>query len=81
MENISRTIADITDFLFIGQSKESQLPSDLVLVLGNDFIDGTVSEIFDLYQAGLIQPCAKIILSGATGALDADNDLECNRLY
>lgn len=81
MENISRTIADITKFLFIGQSKENLRPSDLVLVLGNDYIEGTVSEISDLYKMGIILPNAKIILSGATGALDADKDLECNRLY
>lgn len=81
VETISKTIMDITRFLFIGESREKLLPSDLVLVLGNDFIDGTIAEVYDLYNEGKITKNAKIILSGATGALDADKDLECERLY
>lgn len=45
MDSSSRTIRDITRFLFIGISKEELLPSDLVLVMGNDYIDGTIAEI------------------------------------
>ena len=80
MDSAGRTIMDITRFLFIGTSKEKLLPSDLVLVMGNDYIDGTIAEIYALYQQGKIVPNAKIILSGATGAVDADKDLECERL-
>ena len=67
----SKTIQAITEFLFIEQSVEELKPSDLVLVLGNDFIDGTAKEICGLHQAGIIAPHAKIILSGATGTLNA----------
>lgn len=81
MDNKSKTIEAITKFLFIEQSKETLSQSDLVLVLGNDYIDGTIAEVFDFYQDGIIISDAKIILSGAVGSLDADKDLECNRLY
>lgn len=81
MKVVSKTIMDITQFLFIGKTKEELVPSDLVLVLGNDYIDGTIAEVYDLCKIGKITSNAKIILSGATGALDADKDLECERLY
>ena len=81
MDSASRTIMDITRFLFIGTSKEELLPSDLVLVMGNDYIDGTIAEIYALYQQGKIVPDAKIILSGATGVVDAGKELECKRLF
>ena len=81
MNSISRTIMDITRFLFIGTPKEELLPSDLVLVMGNDYIDGTIAEIYALYQQGKIVSNAKIILSGATGAVDAGKDLERKRLF
>lgn len=81
MEEVSKTIKDITNFLFIGEKKENILPSDLVLVLGNDFIEGTIKEIYNFYSEGKITKNARIILSGATGALDAGKDLECERLY
>lgn len=77
----SETIKAITEFLFIGGHMCDLLPSDLVLVLGNDFIDGTIEEIHNLYQAGVITSHAKIILSGATGAMDSGKPLECERLY
>ena len=77
----SETIKAITEFLFIGQEKEVLNMSDLVIVLGNDFINGTVAEIFDMYQKGIIVENATIILSGATGLLNKGKELECNRLY
>ncbi len=77
----SKTIQAITEFLFIEQSVEELKPSDLVLVLGNDFIDGTAKEICGLHQAGIIAPHAKIILSGATGTLNAGQRSECDSLY
>lgn len=81
MQYPNKTIEDITKFIFLGAEKEELQPSDLVIVLGNDFIEGTVAEIYDLYQRGLILPVGKIILSGATGERDAGEDLECNRLH
>lgn len=77
----SDTIRDITKFLFIGRNKEELKESDLVIVLGNDFIEGTVKELFTLYQNGIILPNAKIILTGATGSLNAGKELECIRMY
>lgn len=81
MKPPNKTIAAITDFLFIGEKKENLLPSDLVLVLGNDQIEGTVAEIYDLYSKDIILSNASIILSGANGILNQGKELECNRLY
>ena len=77
----SETIEVITRFLFAGQQKDDLKHSDLVLVLGNDFIRGTVAVIHDFHESGIIMQNAKIILSGATGSLNAGKDLECNRLF
>ena len=77
----SETISVITELLFAGQPKENIKQSDLVLVLGNDYINGTIEIVHDFYVSGIIISNAKIILSGATGMLNAGKDLECNRLY
>ncbi len=77
----SETIRAITDFLFIGTDECELHPSDLVLVLGNDYIDGTMETVCKLYQSGKIKWDAKVILSGATGSLNAGKALECDRLY
>lgn len=81
MEYPSTTIAAITQFLFIGSEKKDLEPSDLVIVLGNELIDGTIHEINDMFLKGIIRENATIILSGATGSLNAGDELECNRLY
>lgn len=81
MKRSSKTIDDITRFLFIGTSLDELQPSDLIIVLGNDFIDGTIKEVYQLYTSGIIEKNAVIVLSGASGALDDDKDLECNRLF
>ena len=77
----SETIKDITEFLFIGKDKIQIKKSDLVIVLGNDFIEGTVEELFDLYQNEFIEKNATIILSGATGSLNKGKERECVRMY
>lgn len=77
----SETIKAITEFLFIGAEEGGLRPSDLVLVLGNDYIDGTMEAVRRLYDKGLIKAEAKIILSGATGTLNAGKAPECDRLY
>lgn len=77
----SEIIKGITEFLFIGKEKENLKESGLVIVLGNDYIEGTVKELFCLYQEGIILPDARIILTGATGSLNAGKELECVRMY
>lgn len=77
----SEIIKGITEFLFIGTEKKMLLPSNLVIVLGNDYIDGTVSEIHDLYKDGFIKTEARIILTGSTGSLNAGFEAECDSLY
>jgi uncharacterized SAM-binding protein YcdF (DUF218 family) len=75
----SNTIKAITEFLFI--ETENIEPSDLVIVLGNDMIDGTMMEVNRLYISGKITMNAKIILTGATGSLNAGKENECDSLY
>ena len=67
METISQTIVDITKFLFIGQTKKELVQSDLVLVLGNDYIEGTVAEIFDLTKWESYCRTLKLFFPGLTG--------------
>ena len=74
-------IRAVTDFLFIGKKKEDIEPCSLVLVLGNIEPRGTMEEIADLYQRGLIRADARIILSGATGRLNAGGRKECDLMY
>lgn len=77
----SGTIKAITELLFIGKEKQELRPSDLVIVLGNEFIDGTIKELQGLYASGIVLTNAKVILTGATGLLNAGSELECKRLY
>lgn len=76
----SESIRAITEFLFIETQYEKIQPSDLVLVLGNDMIDGTMMEVNKLLLDNKIRADAKIILSGATGSLNAGKENECDRL-
>lgn len=77
----SQSIKAITDFLFIGSGEKDIVPSDLVIVLGNDDIQGTIKALSELFIKEKIRKNADVILTGATGTLDKDKDLECNRLY
>ena len=81
MKYPSKSIQAITDFLFIGQEKETISDIPLVVVLGNNMTDETVKAIADLYDEQRILPDATIILSGATGSLNAGEDLECNKMF
>ena len=81
MKYPSKTIEAITEFIFLETKKTELVPSDLVLVLGNDLIRQTTGVIFNLYQSGKIKENAKIILNGATGELTAGQALECDALY
>lgn len=77
----SKTVEAITNFIFLATEKSELLPSDLVLVLGNDLVKETMATVFDLYQSAKIKKEAKIILTGATGALNAGQALECDAFY
>lgn len=77
----SESIKAITEFLFLETPYNSIVPSDLVLVLGNDMIDGTMAEVKNLLTDGKIKTNAIILLSGATGSLNAGKEKECIRLF
>ena len=77
----SNTIKAITEFLFLDTDYNMINESDLVLVLGNDMIDGTMKEVNKLYIDNKISKNAKIILTGATGSLNAGKENECDSLY
>lgn len=55
----SESIRAITEFLFIETQYEKIQPSDLVLVLGNDMIDGTMMEVNKLLLDNKIRADAK----------------------
>lgn len=70
----SDTVEHITRLLFPGKPAEQlSRPCDLVVVLGSDFIAGTMDAVKDLCDGGIIAPDALILLSGARGRADADN--------
>ena len=74
-------IRAITELLFIGQPAEELFSgSDLVLVLGNDYIGGTVDAMAELYRQGKIAEDATVIFTGATGTLNAGDENECDQL-
>ena len=77
----SKTVEAITNFIFLATEKSELLPSDLVLVLGSDLVKETMATVSDLYQSVKIKKDAKIILTGATGALNAGQALECDAFY
>ncbi|MBR2408260.1 MAG: YdcF family protein [Lachnospiraceae bacterium] len=77
----SQSIKAITEFLFIGIEERNIVPSDLVIVLGNDAIGETVDVLASLIRKGYVKENADIILTGANGTLNQGKDLECNRLY
>ena len=81
MSKSNSTINAITEFLFIGREIQELPPCDLVIVLGNDFIDGTMEQVSILLKENVILDNAKILLSGSTGMMSAGKDLECNRMY
>lgn len=81
MKKQTKVIDAITKFLFIGDEMQNLSPCDLVIVLGNDFIVGTIRQISKMYSKKIINNNTKIILSGATGVASAGKDLECNRMY
>lgn len=81
MDYPSKTVEAITEFIFLRTERLELLPSDLVLVLGNDLIGETIKTVFDLYQSGTIREDAKIILTGATGTLNEGQALECDSFY
>ncbi len=80
-EKKAEIINSITDFLFIGKSLDELKPSDLVIVLGNSFPKDTMKEVYQLYLNKKICETGKIILTGATGALNAGQENECDQMY
>lgn len=86
MESVERiypneTVRAISEFLFVETPPSELGQCDLTVVLGNDFIDGTMLEVRRLLDAGVILPDSKIVLSGATGLLNAGKEKECLRLF
>lgn len=77
----SKSISAISEFLFIENDIEQLKYSDLVIVLGNDFIEGTIRSVSELYNNGIITDSSRIILSGATGSVNKGKEPECERMY
>ena len=62
-------------------NREQLKYSDLVIVLGNDYIEGTIRSVFELYNDSIITDSSRIILSGATGSVNKGKKPECERMY
>ena len=77
----NETIRAISEFLFVETPISELEPCDLAIVLGSDYIDGTMAEVRMLLNQGIITPESKIILSGATGLLNTGKEKECIRMY
>ncbi len=77
----NETIRAISEFLFLETPVSELGQCDLTIVMGNDFIDGTMMEVRKLLDTGVILPESKIILSGATGLLNAGKEKECVRMF
>lgn len=77
----NETIRAITEFLFMETPLNEIGVCDLTIVLGNDYIDGTMKEVRRLIDLGVISKKGKVILSGATGSLDSGKPKECIRLF
>ena len=75
------TVRAITEFLFIETPFNDLGVCDLTIVLGNDYIDGTMKEVRRLIDSGIIAKNGKVVLSGATGLLNAGKQKECIRLF
>ena len=75
------TVRAISEFLFLETPASDLGLCDLTIVLGNDFIDGTMREVRRLLDLGVIAPESKIVLSGATGLLNAGKEKECIRMF
>lgn len=70
----SEAVEAISRFLFSGfRAGKMTEEHDLVIVLGSDYIQGAIDAVEKLFSDGVIAPDAKIILSGARGAIDRDN--------
>ena len=77
----SETMNAITNFLFIGKELQELGQYDLVLVLGNDDIKGTVNEILTLYSNKIFTQNCRIILSGNVGSINHGKPPEAERLF
>ena len=77
---INENIKAITNFLFIDDSISSLKLSDLVIVLCNHNIEGLAKSIEKLFVNSKLAENAKIILTGANGKLDINEEKECIRL-
>ena len=77
----SQVIQQITEFLFIEEPSQNLPHADLVIVFGSEFITGAVDAIQQLMNMQIITHKSKVILSGATGSLNAGKESEAKRMY
>lgn len=77
----SDTIDAITNLVFVETPATDLVPSDLIIVFGSEFIEGTISELKKIIDNGLFVQSGKIVLSGATGSLNAGKESEARRMF
>ena len=81
MQESSKTISAITDFLFIGKPEEELSFYDLVILLGNDDITGNVNALINLYDKKHFDDKSLIIISGNVGSLNSTKSPEAHRMF
>lgn len=77
----SDTIEAITNLIFVETPSTDLVPADLIIVFGSEFIEGTINELRKIMDKGLFVPGGKIVLSGATGSLNAGKESEAHRMF
>ena len=77
----SDTIEAITNLVFVKTPATDLVPSDLIIVFGSEFIEGTISELKRIIDTELFIQNGKIVLSGATGSLNAGKESEARRMF
>ena len=77
----SDAVEAITNLIFIETPLTSLMPSDLIIVFGSEFIEGTINELKRIMDKGLFIQTGRVVLSGATGSLNAGKESEAHRMF
>ena len=77
----TKTIKEITEFIFIGKSVEKIKKSNLVIVLCSNAIIETGDKILEIINSGKLNKTYKIILSGKYGPYFPLDQPEARKVY
>lgn len=75
--NETENIRALTRFLFIEDDIQKLKPTDLVIILCNDNVDGIAKKFDELFKQNIINNDSLVVISGDHGALDDFDEKEC----